>query len=215
MNHEMQETRSKILQLLKIRFSMTVNELSKALGISSMGVRQHLTILEKDGLVGHHREKPQRGRPMYLYHLTEKANSLFPTTYATFAVNVLNEMEKLSGSGFTNKVFRSRMKSQTNVYKQKLDGKNLDGKVKALAQIRSEEGYMAEVTEEADDYILTEYNCPIVMIALKYPHVCNTELALFRQSLGEKVIREEHLIEGGHRCSYRIAKQTKDGEPEG
>ena len=210
MNYEMQETRGKILQLLKIQCKMTANDLANALEISSMGVRQHLTILEIEGLVEHHREKQQRGRPTHLYCLTEKANSLFPTTYASFAVNILDEVEKFNGPGFINRVFRSRMKSQTDAYKQRLDGKEIGDKVKELAQIRSEEGYMADVTEEEDSYVLTEYNCPIATIAEKYPHICNIELALFRQSLNVKITREDHLIEGNHKCSYRIPKRAKD-----
>lgn len=191
---------------------MTANELAETLGISSMGVRQHLTILEKDGLVEHHREKLQRGRPVHLYYLTEKGNNLFPTTYDSFAVDLLDEVVKFNGSGFINKVFRSRMKSQTDVYKQRLKGKTLEDKVNELAQIRTEEGYMAEVTDEGDDYVLIEYNCPILTIVDKYPHVCNIELALFRQSLGEKLVREEHLIDGCHRCSYRISKNVIDDD---
>ena len=210
----MQETRSKILQHLKIQSKMTANELAEALDISSMGVRQHLTILEKDGLVEHHREKLQRGRPVHLYHLTEKGNNLFPTTYDSFAINLLAEVEKFNGSGFINRVFRSRMKSQTDVYKQRLEGKTLDEKMHELAQIRTEEGYMAEVTEEGEDYVLIEYNCPILTIVEQYPHVCNIELALFRRSLGEKLVREEHLIDGCHRCTYRIPKSTVDDEIE-
>jgi iron-sulfur cluster biosynthesis transcriptional regulator SufR len=209
-NYEMQETRGKILQLLKMRANMTANELADALDISSMGVRQHLAILEGEALVEHQREKQQRGRPTHLYHLTEKAHNLFPKTYASFAVNLLHEVEKFNGAGFINRVFRSRMKSQTETYKERLDGKNLDERVKELAQMRSEEGYMAEVVEEADAYVLIEHNCPIATIAEEYPHVCNTELALFRQSLGAKLIREDHLIDGCHRCSYRIPKDAGD-----
>lgn len=212
MDYKIQETRSKILRHLKMRSKMTANELAETLGISSMGVRQHLTILEKDGLVEHHREKLQRGRPVHLYYLTDKGNNLFPTTYDSFAVDLLDEVVKFNGSGFINKVFRSRMKSQTDVYKQRLKGKTLEDKVNELAQIRTEEGYMAEVTDEGDDYVLIEYNCPILTIVDKYPHVCNIELALFRQSLGEKLVREEHLIDGCHRCSYRIPKNVIDDD---
>ena len=57
MNCEMSETRMRILQLLKMRANMTVGQLTDALHISQMGVRQHLAILEAEGLVEHHQEK--------------------------------------------------------------------------------------------------------------------------------------------------------------
>ena len=209
MNCEMSETRMRILQLLKMRAGMTVGQLTDALHISQMGVRQHLAILETEGLIEHHQEKQGRGRPPHVYQLTDEANSLFPTTYANFAVGLMHEVAKFNGPGFINKVFRGRMKAQLEAYQLRLKGKTLCERVKELAQIRDEEGYMARFDENEDDYILIEHNCPIVVIAQEYPHVCEIELALFRQSLGAKIVREEHLMQGSHRCCYRIPKPTE------
>ena len=209
MNCEMSETRMRILQLLKMRANMTVGQLTDALPISQMGVRQHLAILEAEGLVEHYQEKQGRGRPPHVYQLTNEANSLFPTTYANFAVGLMHEVAKFNGPGFINKVFRGRMKAQLEAYQLRLAGKTLCERVKELARIRDEEGYMARFDENADDYVLIEHNCPIAVIAQEYPHVCEIELALFRQSLGAKVVREEHLMQGSHRCCYRIPKTSK------
>ena len=209
MNCEMSETRMRILQLLKMRAGMTVGQLTEALHISQMGVRQHLAILESEGLIEYHREKQGRGRPRHIYQLTDEANSLFPTTYANFAVGLMHEVAKFNGPGFINKVFRGRMKSQLEIYQQRLAGKALRERIEELARIRDEEGYMARFEEDGDDYLLIEHNCPIAVIAQEYPHVCEIETALFRQSLGAKVVREEHLMQGSHRCCYRIPK-TKE-----
>lgn len=206
MNCEMSETRMRILQLLKMRCSLTVSELTEALSISAMGIRQHLSILEEEGLVEYQRVKQGRGRPHHRYTLTEEANSLFPTTYANFAVGLMQEVAKFNGPGFINKVFRSRMKSQLQMYQQRLNGKDLLDRIKELTQIRDEEGYMARYEENEDEFVLIEHNCPIAAIAQEYPHVCEIELALFRQSLGTKVYRVEHLMQDSHRCSYCIPK---------
>jgi predicted ArsR family transcriptional regulator len=205
----MSETRMRILQLLKMRANMTVGQLTDALHISQMGVRQHLVILEAEGLVEHYQEKQGRGRPPHVYQLTDEANGLFPTTYANFAVGLMHEVAKFNGPGFINKVFRERMKAQLKTYQLRLEGKTLSARVKELARIRDEEGYMARFHENEDDYVLIEHNCPIAVIAQEYPHVCEIELALFRQSLGAKIVREEHLMQGSHRCCYRIPKPTE------
>ena len=210
MNCEMSETRMRILQLLKMRAGMTVGQLTEALHISQMGVRQHLAILEAEGLIEYYREKQGRGRPRHIYQLTDEANSLFPTTYANFAVGLMHEVAKFNGPGFINKVFRGRMESQLETYQQRLAGKALRERIEELARIRDEEGYMACFEEAEDDYILTEHNCPIAVIAQEYPRVCEIELALFRQSLGAKVVREEHLMQGSHKCCYRIPKTKEE-----
>ena len=210
MNCEMSETRMRILQLLKMRAGMTISQLTDALHISQMGVRQHLAILEKEGLVEHYQEKQERGRPRHVYQLTDEANSLFPTTYANFAVGLMHEVAKFNGPGFINKVFRGRMKSQLETYQLRLKGKALSERVKELARIRDEEGYMARFDENENDYVLTEHNCPIALIAEEYPNVCEIETALFRQSLGAKVVRVEHLMQGSHKCCYRIPKADEE-----
>ena len=210
MNCEMSETRMRILQLLKMRAGMTIGQLKEALHISQMGIRQHLAILEAEGLVEHYREKQGRGRPPHIYQLTDAANSLFPTTYANFAVGLMHEVAKFNGPGFINKVFRGRMKSQLQTYQQRLQGKTLSERVKELAHIRDEEGYMARFDEDEDDYVLTEHNCPIALIAQEYPHVCEMETTLFRQSLDAKVVRVEHLMQGSHKCCYRISKASEE-----
>ncbi len=208
-NCEMSEMRMRILQLLKMRCSLTVSQLTDALNISAMGIRQHLSILEEEGLVEYHIEKKERGRPHHLYSLTEEASSLFPTTYANFAMGLMQEVAKFNGPGFINKVFRSRMKSQLRMYQERLHGKDLVERIKELALIRDEEGYMARYDENDTDYVLIEHNCPIAAIAQEYPHVCEIELALFKQSLDAKVYRVEHLMAGSHRCCYRIPKGDK------
>lgn len=210
MNCEMSETRMRILQLLKMRAGMTVSQLTDALPISQMGIRQHLAILEEENLVEYYREKQKRGRPLHIYRLTDQANTLFPTTYANFAVGLMHEVAKFNGPGFINKVFQERMKSQLQAYQQRLQGKDLPERIKELTRIRDEEGYMACCDENEDDYLLIEHNCPISVIAEEYPYVCEIELGLFRQSLGAKVVREEHLMQGSHRCCYRIAKAKKE-----
>ena len=210
MNCEMSETRMRILQLLKMRAGMTVGQLTDALHISQMGVRQHLAILETEGLVEHYQEKQGRGRPPHVYQLTDEANSLFPTTYANFAVGLMHEVAKFNGPDFVNKVFRGRMKAQLETYQLRLKGKTLSERVKELARIRDEEGYMARFDENEKDYVLTEHNCPIALIAQEYPHVCEIETALFRQSLGAKVVRVEHLMQGSHKCCYRIPKADEE-----
>jgi len=57
----MSETRTRILQLLKMRATLTVKQLAEALHISHMGIRQHLAILETEGLVEYCIEKQHRG----------------------------------------------------------------------------------------------------------------------------------------------------------
>lgn len=67
----MHSTKSEILALLKRSDGASVDDLSHALGLASMTVRQHLTALERDGLVLAGEVRRATGRPHFSYRLTD------------------------------------------------------------------------------------------------------------------------------------------------
>ena len=81
-------------------------------------------------------------------------------------------------------------------------------KVAVLASLRSAEGYMADWREEDDgSLLLIENHCPICAAATACQGFCRAELDVFRAVLGPAVTvsRQEHIVSGGRRCSYRVA----------
>ena len=64
-------TRERILVLLRRHGRLSAPRLAELLQLTSVGVRRHLALLERDGLVGSSTEKPRRGRPTAVYRLTD------------------------------------------------------------------------------------------------------------------------------------------------
>src|SRR5438046_10227589 len=77
-HREQGETREQILALLRRHSTMTAAELSDALGIGAVGVRQHLALLDRDGLVHTTGVRGGVGRPSHLYALPDDAETLCP-----------------------------------------------------------------------------------------------------------------------------------------
>ena len=74
-----ESTRGRIVMLLR-RSGRTVEELANSQGLTDNGVRAHLAVLERDGIVrqrGSVRRGSGGGKPAYLYELTPKAEELF------------------------------------------------------------------------------------------------------------------------------------------
>jgi len=65
-NLHLQSTRQSILEYLQRQGRATVKELGALLGLTSTGIRQHLTVLERDGLV----EWQQQGEEYYIDEFT-------------------------------------------------------------------------------------------------------------------------------------------------
>jgi iron-sulfur cluster biosynthesis transcriptional regulator SufR len=200
------ETRHRILELLKRHGMMTADELSEALGITAMGVRGHLTPLERDGLIRHETVQKKIGRPSYVYSLTEQGDELFPRTYAQLANSLLETIRALGGAKAIEKLFDKRTEILTAQYRARMADKTLKERVAELAKIRTEEGYMAGWAElDRNTLLLKEHNCAICQIARQCPTACSHELELFRLVLDDaEVTRDKHIIKGDWACTYVI-----------
>ena len=90
-------TREKIIFLLKKNGPLSIEDLSKELHITSMGIRQHLLSLERKGYINYVTKRQGIGRPAFLYRLTEKAQNLFPSVYDEFILDTFKDIENNEG----------------------------------------------------------------------------------------------------------------------
>lgn len=202
------ETRGKIISLLKKSNGMTASQIAEVLDLHSMTVRQHLSVLERDGYIDHNRERTGRGRPKYIYHLTKKAAELFPSDYQQFAINLLDTLAVIEGQEKVEEILTHQMEAKIERYFKDIEDKSLVERIKLLEAFLNEEGYMVEVEETPDKtaYILREHNCALKLVANKYHQICHNELTLFQRLLGVPVERQCHMGTGAHFCGYKIFK---------
>src|SRR5262245_23311085 len=104
----LQDTRRKLLDVLKKKGPQSIQALSRILGSTSMGVRQQLNALERDGLIEFRVERKGRGRPGHVYRLTGPGDELFPRTYPQFADSVLETVKLLDGEQGIDRIFAKR-----------------------------------------------------------------------------------------------------------
>ena len=200
-------TSDRILFLLKTRGPLTAAVLARQIGITPMGVRQHLARLALDELVAHTDERHSVGRPKRHWQLTAKAEARFPDSHAQITVELLGAVGKLFGEAGLDKLIAERERDTLVRYAASLSrAKSLAARVRALAALRSEEGYLAECRSEKDgSFLLVENHCPICAAARTCQGFCRSELDVFRALLPDSdVERIDHVLIGGRRCAYRI-----------
>ena len=202
----MHPTRRRILELLKLGGPQTAATLSEELAITRMGVRQHLTALERDRLIGYRTESRGMGRSSHVYSLTTRGDELFPRSYRDLAAGLVDALRDLDGDEAVGRLFAARNKRLASLYRARLAETDREGQLDELARIRSEEGYMAEWERTSPgSYRLSENNCAVFGVALRCEETCRAELELFREVLPEATVtRDEHLVKGDRCCSYRI-----------
>lgn len=204
-------TRREILVLLKQSGGMTVEQMSQALGISAMGVRQHLSILERDALVEMLKKRGGMGRPAHVYFLTNRGDeAAFPRGYDTLAMTILEAVDEIDGQDKVAAVFKKRQEWLEKGLAARMSGRPLADRVRELAESQHENGYMTEAGERPDGgFYLVEHNCTIARVSKKYPIACQLELELFRKLLGSDVERTQCIAEGDTRCTYLIQARAE------
>ena len=200
-------SREKILLLLKRRGTLSIDELSRELDITSMGIRQHLLSLERKGLIEYVIKRQGIGRPAFLYKLTERADDLFPKTYDEFAVNLLKDIEKHDGRDKVEEIFRWRKARFLKDARESLaDRKTFHDRVYGFRDLLESEGYFAELSDTDNHYNLSLFNCPIPRVATGFDEACRYDLQVFRDLLGKEVSRAECMATGSPSCTYVIPK---------
>src|SRR5919107_4322243 len=162
------KTRRAIVKLLKTESPLGTSHLAERLGLTAMAVRLHLYALEAEGLVTAEDRPQPVGRPAKFWRLTREADRHFPEAYAELSVALLDAMQETFGAEGLNRVLASRCSRQQAEYAKRIRPKDpLEKRLKALAQVRTEEGYMAEVRadEEGGGFLLVENHCPICAAA--------------------------------------------------
>lgn len=197
----------RLLFALKMHGPQSSAVLGRSLGISGEAARQQLLRLEVQGLVEARSEVRGVGRPVAMWHLTQAAADRFPDTHAQLTVDLLDIVRNQLGEDALETVIATRERETEAAYQQAMEGASSPvERIARLAEIRSDEGYMAEWQAEGDGYLLVENHCPICAAASECQRFCRAELNVFRDVLGPDVDVEriEHILQGARRCAYRI-----------
>jgi predicted ArsR family transcriptional regulator len=209
------EPKKKLLYYLKVMQQAGLEELADVMKISRMAVHKHLTLLQNRGLVeGIEARKGGVGRPKIMYQLTSQSKSIFPKSYSAIATHALDFIERNMGKEGVERVLRERQNDLFDKYYKHLEGLDFDKRVKELARIRDEEGYMAESRKESKQstgrHVLLEYNCPIIHIAEKHWEACSVETELFEKLLGANIETTHRAAKGDLICKFEI-REKKEG----
>ena len=219
MAEELSAPRRRVLELLK-RQTRSAAELAAELRVSVAAVRQHLEALADRGLVAPATQPARgRGRPANRWQLTSRADAFFPDRHADLTLSLINGLRSTLGEEGLGQVIRARDGELILTYRAVLDPlgpADIHRRVDALATIRTDEGFMAEVRSDGENgVVLIEHHCPIGEGARACTSLCRSELEVFRAVLGDDVSveREQHLLAGDRRCAYRIRPERTLATP--
>ena len=206
----MQATRQQIVDHLQRASRVTVKELGQLLGLTSTGIRQHLTVLERDGLVEAYEERGRVGRPALVYQLTEAGDALYPKRYDQLSNMLLEEVRAVAGAQGLQTILRRVATRFAEPYLERVAGKPLGERVGEASQIIQERGCPADAVHEGDDWLIHQHTCPFPNVARQNSSVCALDVEFVRQLVGADARLSQSLLRGDQCCTFRVRRTQPD-----
>ena len=183
--------------------------IAAAIGAGRSGIAAQLRALDVAGLVSRTTVRHGVGRPRHEYDVTPDAQELFPSNYDGLATGLLAAIVEVGGQDLLEDVFAARRRQAEAGLRARIaealpSDAPLPARVRELARMQDELGYLSEALFEDGEIRLVEHNCAVIDAAMASPAACSAELELFRGVLGTDVVRETHIASGDRRCTYRI-----------
>lgn len=199
----LETTRGQIAILLR-RGARTVEELAEALGLTDNAVRNHLSSLERDGIVRQEgvRRGKGAGKPAVLYELDPDAEPLFSRAYQPVLAAVLDvlvaELPPEQAADILHEVGRRMGLSVGG----QASG-TLNDRVAAAATALRALGGEVDVVLEDDRLVLRATGCPLSSTVSRRPETCRAMEAFVSEVAGAPV--QECCIRGQRpRCCFTI-----------
>jgi predicted ArsR family transcriptional regulator len=201
------KTHQKILSYLKWKGPQPAARLATNFNMTTEGVRLHLIKLEEAGFVRSETISQGRGRPQTWYYLTPESDCIFPSQYARLANQLIELTPIVFGPEGLKTLIQSKKEADYQRYAVALEGITTPSeRLKKLASLRKEEGYLAELVSEGNNWLLIEHHCPIRETAALCSAFCESELEIITRLAWPlwSVQREALASRGDRQCVYRF-----------
>jgi DeoR family suf operon transcriptional repressor len=191
--------------LLEHKSGLTVDELTRLLGITRTAVNQHLLALERSGYIVKDKLTKTGGRPGYTYVLTEQGLDLFPKQYAWFSQLLLDSLKQQLGSIGLGKYLGKLGTDLSANLKQRMENAGShERRIAEAANILQELGYDAAVNEEGTVPTIDAHNCVYHHLAKEHTEICQFDISLLSSLLESTIDHTSCMARGDHKCRFKI-----------
>lgn len=207
----MQATRQEILDYIHRHGEATVRDLADLLKLTPTGIRQHLAIMQRDGLIAVRETRGRVGRPALVYSLSDAGDALFPSRYDELSRLLMDEIRAIAGSKGLQSVLMRVAVRTADPYESRVHDLPLKERVDEACNIINERGSIADTRSNgADEYLINQYTCPFPNVARSNSGVCALEVEFVKHLTGGDARLVRSLLRGDPCCTYRIRPPHSD-----
>lgn len=188
----------------------TVHDICDAVGVTATAVRQRLLRLQGSALVARDLVRTGRGRPHFVYRVTETGLRQLGDNYGDLALILWRELRNIPDPAIRDGI-TSRIREALVARLGRFADGTLDERMRRLGESLASRGYDVEVGSDGALPILRENNCPYQELAEEDRGICGLEREVFEQALGTSVRLSRCCLDGHHCCEFEAVELAEQG----
>jgi predicted ArsR family transcriptional regulator len=195
-------SRDRILELLlKSEEPLTVQAVSRAVGVSRNAAHQHVAAMEREGLVDRVAVVRTGGRPSRGFRLSAAGKATFPRQYSLLAKQLLTELSQYLGPEELHRAMQRIGRTMAGSLAGSV-GPKADETL--IAGLMRELGYESRVAEGPDGPEIEAHNCVFHDLAMADQVICEVDLQLLRSLTGKAVDHRRCMARGEASCRFKL-----------
>lgn len=214
--HILSDSQKRLLDLVKRRGELSVDQAVEALDLAATTIRQHFSRLEDEELVERRSEAEGRGRPTAYYRLSSGAKQMYPSSDGEMLSELLDFLAREGYHRAIDDFFRGFWDDRRRELEARLDEvdpESLDERLDVLREFLDEQGFMPEMSVDEEGTIeIRECNCPLPGAVESTYLPCRLEADFLEKVVGRALSRVEYIPEGNTACTYQFQAGDQDGE---
>lgn len=198
---ELHPTRKRIIRLIRESGGITLCELRRRTGLSRSTLRQHLSLMTRDGLVDSQFVRQRIGRPPLVYRLTPRSELAPSQTYAAFLRALfagLESREQVDG------IFRQMAQRLAAEHPEIRRLPDMAARLDAARRVFFPDAESTAVERTDDGYQFSLYTCPMATVSMEYKDLCCMARGVLEALVGAEVGQTEWIVRGDPRCTFEV-----------
>ena len=187
----------------------TIQDLCASVGVTATAIRQRLLRFQSEGLVARELSRQDRGRPCYVYQVTDAAQKWLGDDHAEVAAVLWREIMRIPQADVRQEILENVRQALVERFGSRIEESSLAGRLQKLCSVLTEHGFdidlaTGEETESGNLPILREHNCPYHEIASEDASFCDLERSVFSEMLGVPVSLASCRVDGHSCCEFQV-----------
>lgn len=204
-----------MIALLRKVPTMTVGQLTEAMGVTATAVRQRLNRLMTLDLVERSHVAEGRGRPVHQYLLTDQGRRSSANNLDDLAVVLWEEVQKIEDPVTRQSVISGAAERLAQKYDSETNGSTVQERMRSLVQLFAERQIPISFEDVNGLPVIKVDGCPYPTLAQGNREICDMEQDLLSKVIGSPVDRCQCRQDGDQCCTYEAGRSPSELEEQG